>query len=100
MQGDLWKGEKGMSLVDMLFQGPVGIADLNHEQYGEAAVMRRQGLVLIDGEEIRLTEKGMLSVVTQALQSLERKGLVVNFADGSMATPEGKMIAKGSGPTM
>jgi len=84
----------------MLFEGPVKIMDLDHEQYGEAAAMRRKGLISIEEEEIFLTEKAMTFLVVETLHSLEKKGLAVNFPDGAMITPEGEMIVKGHGPIM
>lgn len=84
-----------MSLVDLLFKGPVNVMDLNHEQYGDAAVMRRQGLVVLEGDAIRLTKSGKDWVLEQILQQLKQKGLAEQFGSDWALTPEGRMIVKG-----
>ena len=83
-----------------MFKGPVNVMDLDHEQYGDAVAMKRRGLVLLEGDFLRLTEAGKIFVVTETLHSLEEKGLTVNFPDGSMLTPEGRLILNGSDRVM
>ena len=89
-----------MKLLDLLFQGPVKVTDLDHEQYGEVAQMLREEMVVLEDEAIYLTVEGILYLFDVTLQELKKKGLVEQFGDEWVVTDVGIMVFEGSDHVM